>query len=387
MLHNLNRATFNNIEELSRGFVKFSLRYWLVRFEQAYNTQLLNTKEQKKYFFEHVFEGLLRGDIKSRYEAYQVGVSNGWLNADEIRELENMNPQPGEQGKKYFVPLNWIIKEDAGKLPEVEPVKVPEEEPPKEPEEEEKIREHFKEKRANPKASVAERDRVIKQYYQLFKQAAQKIVNREAIAIKKAVKNIGGQRSKSDLKKWLDDFYNKHPEHIKREIGPVFHSFAEAIQAASAKEIGVDIGIDEDLEKFISDYIDRYVERHTDSSHGQLIALLEEELDKITERVDEWVDEDKRSDKIAANETVRESNAVFQFMAFGAGMGVVWRIRGPKTCPYCTELDGRRVAAGQSYVESGDVLEPKGADGPMKIRGMKAHPPLHSRCDCFLTVG
>jgi len=226
MLHNLNRATFNNIEELSRGFVKFSLRYWLVRFEQAYNTQLLNPKEQKKYFFEHVFEGLLRSDIKTRFEAYKVGVENGWINADEIRELENMNPQPNGQGKKYYVPLNWIEKDAEKPMPQLPAESKPaeQEDESTQEEKEEKFKKHFGEKRVDPKTAVVERDRIVRQYYPLFRQAAQKIINREAIAIKKAVKNIGGQRSKTDLKKWLDDFYNKQPEHIKREIGPVFRS-------------------------------------------------------------------------------------------------------------------------------------------------------------------
>jgi len=381
MLHNLNRATFNNIEELSRGFVKFSLRYWLVRFEQAYNMQLLAPKERKKYFFEHIFEGLLRSDIKTRYEAYKVGIENGWLNADEVRELENMNPQPEEQGKTYYRPLNWIEKDAVIELPQVQQSQPINEE---EAENEENLRKYF-ESRTNHKTAVVGRDRIIKQYYPLFKQAAQKIVNREAIAIKKAVKNVGGQRSKSDLKVWLDDFYDKHPDHIKREIGPVFHSFAEAIQASSAKEIGIEIGIDENLKKFISDYLDRYVERHVESSHGQLIALLEEELEKITERVDEWIEEDKRSEKIASNETIRESNAIYSFMAFGAGLGLYWRTRGPKTCPYCLSLEGRKISSGQAFAESGSEIKPKGHE-PMVIRGTKSHPPLHRGCDCYISI-
>jgi HK97 family phage portal protein len=431
MLHNLNRATFNNIEELSRGFVKFSLRYWLVRFEQAYNTQLLKPKEQNKYFFEHVFEGLLRGDIKTRYEAYQVAVSNGWMNADEIRELENMNPQPGEQGGKYFVPLNWIPKEDAGQV--LEPVKEPLEEKPTE-EGDKETKEYWldpdafrkkeyeftrdndglvnniskikkksfkvvrdsdglitsveegednqetvnnnKEKRAQ---SVVERDRIIKQYYPLFKQAAQRIVNKEAIAIKKKVKQ--SKRANPQLQKWLEDFYRKQSGYIKEQIGPVFSSFAEAIGDASKAEMGVEV---EGLEKFIADFIDRYSERHIESSEGQLIALLEGELEELENRVEEW--REKRPDKIALNETNRMSNAVYGYIAFGAGMALIWRIRGARTCPYCKELDGRRISSGQTFVSDGDELNPKGGTGPMKIRGMKKHPPLHQACDCYASV-
>jgi hypothetical protein len=371
MLHNLNRATFNNIEELSRGFVKFSLRYWLVRFEQAYNTQLLKPKEQNKYFFEHVFEGLLRGDIKTRYEAYQVAVSNGWMNADEIRELENMNPQPGEQGGKYFVPLNWIPKEDAGQIPE--PV-----EPPFEKQTDEEIASYWTNLETR---SIVSRDRIIKQYYPLFKQAAQRIVNKEAIAVKKQVKQYGKNRSHPKFQKWLEDFYRKQSDYIKEQVAPIFTSFAEAIRDISESEIGVE---SEGLEIFISDFINRYSERHIESSEGQLVALLEGELEDLESRVEEW--REKRPDKIALNETNRMSNAVYGYIAFGAGMSLIWRIRGARTCPYCKELDGRRISSGQTFINDGDELNPKGGTGPMKIRGMKKHPPLHQSCDCYASV-
>jgi len=376
-LHELDRATFSNVEELGRWLKEYSLRFWLVRFEQNYNTQLLNPKEQKKYFFEHSMEGIWRSDIKTRYEAYRVGVENGWLNANEIRRLENMNPQPGEQGKKYFVPLNWITKEDAGKPPEL---------PPKEefkPEDEEETKKFWNKQRET--RSVQERDLIIRQYYPLFKQAAQRIINKEAIAIKKEIKKNQENRAKSDLEEWLDDFYSKQSDYIKQQIGPVFRAFAEAIQKAAAQEIGVDVGVDAELEVFISEFIDRYAERHIDSSHGQLVALLKEELDDIALRVDEWVEEDNRADKIAMNETVRCSNAIYQFAAFGAGLSVVWRTRGPTTCPYCMSLEGRRVSTGQSFANDSEEIKPKGIV-PMRVRGIKKHPPLHRGCDCYLGV-
>jgi len=151
------------------------------------------------------------------------------------------------------------------------------------------------------------------------------------------------------MQTWLDDFYRKMPAEIKSKIGPVIRSFSEAIQAAAAEEMGVDVGVSDDLERFIDDYSTRYSERHTESSLGQLTALLEENLDALEERVDEW--KDRRAEKIATNETVRASSAVYQAVAFGAGLSTVWRIRGPKTCPFCTSLNGKRVSSGQSFVE------------------------------------
>ena len=55
-------------------------------------------------------DGLMRGDYKSRMEGYSIGRQNGWLSANDIRELENMNPIPeSEGGNAYLVNGNMIL--------------------------------------------------------------------------------------------------------------------------------------------------------------------------------------------------------------------------------------------------------------------------------------
>lgn len=114
LVGSLDRATFSNIEHQGIDFVVHTIRPWLVRWEQAILSQLLTPEERKRYFAEHNVDGLLRGDIKSRYEAYAIGRQNGWLSADDIRGLENQNPLPDGQGQKYLVPLNMV---DAAQAP------------------------------------------------------------------------------------------------------------------------------------------------------------------------------------------------------------------------------------------------------------------------------
>ena len=75
-------------------------------------------------------EGLLRGDQKSRYDAYAIGRNWGWLSANDINELEDRNPLPGDDGDIYLVPLNMTRAEDAGQQEEPEPpAELPIEEP------------------------------------------------------------------------------------------------------------------------------------------------------------------------------------------------------------------------------------------------------------------
>ena len=102
--HSDKAATYASVEQQMLSFVIHSLRPWLVRIEQSINKNLLTDTEKKQgYFAEHKLEGLLRGDIKSRYDAYAIGRQNGWLSANEIRELENLNPIEG--GDNYDNPM------------------------------------------------------------------------------------------------------------------------------------------------------------------------------------------------------------------------------------------------------------------------------------------
>ena len=108
-------STYASAEQFAIDYVTKVLRSWLVRLEQSYNMALLDPSERGTYFFEHNIEGMLRGDIKSRYEAYQIARRNGWMCADEIREIENMNPMSAGLGKKYVVEANMVDLKDLGK--------------------------------------------------------------------------------------------------------------------------------------------------------------------------------------------------------------------------------------------------------------------------------
>lgn len=114
MINDLERATFSNIEHQSLEFVKFTLMPWLVQIEQAIKRDLFAISDGKRtHFAEHLVDGLLRGDVASRYQAYAVGRNWGWLSANDVRELENLNPLPGDEGKMYLVPANMM---DAGNM-------------------------------------------------------------------------------------------------------------------------------------------------------------------------------------------------------------------------------------------------------------------------------
>lgn len=113
MIGDLERATFSNIEHQSIEFVVHCIRPWLVRWEQSIQQQLFTERDKSRYFAEFNVDGLLRGDIKSRYEAYAIGRQNGWLSANMILKMENMDPI-GAEGDIYLVPLNMVPAQQAG---------------------------------------------------------------------------------------------------------------------------------------------------------------------------------------------------------------------------------------------------------------------------------
>lgn len=92
----------SGIEQLSLAFVIYGLRPWAVRWEQAIRRDLI--AEPERYYAEHLFDGLLRGNLKERYDAYATGRQWGFLSVNDIRRFENMNPVVG--GDQYLRPFN-----------------------------------------------------------------------------------------------------------------------------------------------------------------------------------------------------------------------------------------------------------------------------------------
>jgi hypothetical protein len=102
MIGSLDNATFSNIEHQGIEYVTYSLRPWLVRWEQEIRRKLYS---DDVFFSEFQVDGLLRGDTKTRYDGYKVARETGWLSVNEIRALENLRSLP-EGGDTYIQPMN-----------------------------------------------------------------------------------------------------------------------------------------------------------------------------------------------------------------------------------------------------------------------------------------
>ena len=115
MLADLEKSSFSNIEHQGLEFVQYTLTPWLRRWEQYLAKALLPAEQKQTHFFKFNVDGLLRGDYSSRMNGYAVARQNGWMSTNDIRELENMNRIPAEEGGDLYLVNGSMTKlADAG---------------------------------------------------------------------------------------------------------------------------------------------------------------------------------------------------------------------------------------------------------------------------------
>lgn len=118
LLEDLDRATFNNIEQLTLLFVRHTILPWCERIRNEFNRKVFATNERGRYKIRFVLASLLQGDTQSRGEYYSKLFNIGVLSPNDIRKMEGLNPVDG--GDKHFVQVNMGDITDAGDMPEGE---------------------------------------------------------------------------------------------------------------------------------------------------------------------------------------------------------------------------------------------------------------------------
>ena len=377
MLADLERATYSNIEHQGLEFVMHTLRPWLVRWEQAISRDLFSPAERQTLLVEHLVNALLRGDVKSRYEAYAVGRQWGWLSTNDVREMENMNPV--EAGDDYLTPLNMAASAD----------------PPDGGEERALSREARVRLDYERRAEATADDRLALQRSQerLLNEATGRIIRREVNDVRRAIRKHFGKRDAADFRSWLRDFYDEHRAFWVKQLLPLLLSFADRVGASVGRELEIAAQDSDSIGQFIEDYLEALAARQVGSSFGQLRALLEEALENdqdpepaLIERLDAW--EESRAAQVARDEASQAGNAFArQFYLLAGVMTLHWVNRGSENCPYCRDLNGRVVGIQEFFLKSEVDFQPEGADRPLSSRSNVRHPPLHKGCDCQIVAG
>lgn len=376
MLGDLDRATFSNIEHQSLEFVMHSLQPWLVRWEMAIAQQLMTAAERARFFPEFLVDGLLRGDITSRYQAYAVGRQNGWMSANDIRRLENMNPVEG--GDVYLVPLNMVPADQVGnpfasREPEPEPRAI-------------EARALSVEERAQ--RTAAGRQRLQQASTGVFLDVAGRVLRRETNDVGNAARRLLQQRGVPEFNAWLDEFYAEHAEFTARQWLPVLMTYSALV----ADEVSGEVGVEADAaryEGFVRSYAEMLGDRQAQRSRSRLDEIIDEfgqdALPEIESTLLEW--RDSRPAGVANEESVRSGNA-FAVALYGfAGVLLLRWVGFSKTCPYCQRLNGKVVGIQASFIGAGESFAPDAPGGPLRPSRSIGHPPAHKGCDCQVVAG
>lgn len=368
MLAELGRATWNNIESEKIDYVTKSLRTWLTRWESAVWMRLLDDVEQQRYFAEHVVEGLLRGDMKSRFEAYRIGREIGLYSADDLAEMENRNPLPDGKGQVYFVPLNWV------------PAPSPDDDPA----------------RSLPAGIAARsmqgRRRIAEAFRPLLADVEERMARFERTHVARLVRQHFGDRTRNSVSEFaaaVDELYEGEvlPLTVERWL-PVMTALAEDIIREAADEAAYQGDVD--LTDWIAAVVTAHAEFRIGSAKRQVISLAENAADAdkaaeaITARLDEWVE--VRPDRVALWESIAMANAAAREVWRKAGRREMRWVAVGDDCPYCNRLDGKTVGVEQPFVPAGGEVEGADGDDPLPVERNTFHPPAHPGCDCMISV-
>ncbi len=243
LLMDLERATFSNIEEQDRGFLKYFLRPRLVKIEQELERKLFRASERRRYFVRHNVDALLRGNTQTRYGAHAIGLQNGFLSQNEVRKIEDLNPIEG--GDVYRTPLN--LGDSAGS----------EEEPPPDPADE-----------AQPVRSGLDRASAAGAFEVLFADVFARAIRRETRAIEKGAPRALASGTLAD---WARTFYAEHRGVLALFLDPLCEAWSSLMAVPCDAE---------DLAGAWCAYSER-----------NLVAVVEADApaERLTELLDEWL--------------------------------------------------------------------------------------------------
>lgn len=369
-LKDLSRATFSNIEHQAIEYLIDSILPWLVCLEQNYDMQLLTDEEiNQGYYFKHIFEGLLRGDSVTRAEYYNKMWQLGGLSINEIREKENMNPITG--GDVYFVPMNFIKLEDIGKTTIID---------------DNKNEEDIEEDKLRESRTIQSRNKIAESYYRLFQTSAQKIINKETIAISRNIKKYVETNDIQGFNIWLIDFYNKMPEYIYNSMSPIILSYFESIENEIKFEININKENKSEIEIFAKEYCNVYINNYIKSSIRQINKIIDRNeniISDINNKMNDW--NEKRADRIALKETIEGNGAISKYLYKISGIKFIkWIYQGSETNQYCKSMNNKIIGIDSFYFMKGDKYKPEGVDNPLLIKHKISHPPLMPGCTCTI---
>jgi HK97 family phage portal protein len=226
----------SGIDSQEQGYVNHTIRPWATRIEQELNLRILPPADRASFFYEHLMDGLLRGDIAVRYQAYIGAITNGIMSRNEVRVRENMNPRKGLDA--ILMPLNMTTVDDGSS--------------------------------ANSNGATSSATNALDP---LWRDAIGRVLKRETNDVLGASKRWQAKGQTDTYDRWVESFYRKdHLAFVQKQLKPVLD--------AQMRLFAVDIS--ERLDLFMLEFLTDRIEQSKQITYEQLLDTLDKYIETAT---------------------------------------------------------------------------------------------------------
>lgn len=368
LIGDLERATFSNIEHQDISYLQRSLLPWMRRIEQVMQTRLLSGAERARYVIEHDTGSFLRGDTKSRYEAYAIGIQNGILTRNEVRVRENLNPIDG--GDELLQPLNMAaVGTDAEKDAErafrlLDVLRFTSDRARRAAISDEIAATNYVSRESAIRLEGAFRDYLISQADDIRKIAEEAEQAEDGRASRKGNGELS-EVGRSYLRERLDAYYRKHSHDIPQSLDEEIRRVADEAARNAYKQMDLPYNANS-MGEFVDNYVSDAAVRFNNANYGELRRQLDRAdeknthmmLDKFIAKLDDWGG--SRARRMAKYEQTAIGAHVAEKAFTDNGYFTVWK-SGVNCCKICQDLNNKLV--------------------------FTLHPPLHKGCTCSVALG
>lgn len=373
------RETYANAEQRGIDLVQYSILPRSVAWQDAFNDALFLHNDTR--YVKLNLNGLLRGDAATRSAYYHNALMDGWMSANDVRSLEDMDPI--DYGDLYVVPMNYVPRKVAATTNPYTYKAMTQEN--KDGDTHTTRIEDMR--KLEDLAYMAERSEVAASQRKAIERLARKQLKAEIDALQALVDSCV---SASEL---LEKF-RQATEKIAREFGDsyvsAFSAIAKKIQPIVQRQVKTGTPVDADsFERFVKTYAYSASDRHAASRNGALEKSLagvpdDQVNDTVATATQEWIA--NVPNQQAAEETNRSSNAMTVFLFAALGVTYMHVVASADSCDFCHKLDGRVVEVNGNVLSKGEDVD-DGSGNIMHISKSRKHPPFHTGCECSVAPG
>ncbi|MEA5032313.1 MAG: phage portal protein [Sphaerochaeta sp.] len=372
------RETYANSEQRGIDLVQYAILPRAVSWQNGLDTALFPNDDN--YYIKLNLNGLMRGDANTRSAFYHNALLDGWMSANDVRGLEDMDPIA--DGDLYMVPMNYVPRSIAARYNpyDYSPMTAQVQGLPYRPMREER---HFEDDRSY----MAERAAVSVAQRKAIERLVRKQLKQEIDALKKAVED-GASPSE------IIQLFANASRDIAMKFGDqyveVFGALAKKIQPIVHRQVKTGSEIDQDsLEKFVKGYgygaADRHAMARQNAAEKVLKATPDDQVkDTVDTMTQDWLANIPASE--AAEESNRSSNAVTVWLYGALGVTYMHVVANAGACEFCQKIDGRVVEVNGTILSKGEDVD-DGEGNILHINKSMKHPPFHRGCECSVAPG